>query len=76
MPSDFDDRAHRRRFGENVRTQRRLRAWSQESLAEHAEMDRTYIVGIETGRRNPTLDVIVRLAIALDLSPSALLEGL
>jgi len=38
---------------------------SQEQLAERAGLDRTYVSGVERGRRNPTLDVLQRLANAL-----------
>ena len=39
-------------------------------------LDRTYISGIERARRNPTLDVIVRLAHALEVRPSDLLANM
>ena len=56
----------------------RIRAgWSsQEDFANHIGIDRTYVSGIERGRRNPTLDVIVRLATGLEVRPAALLETL
>ncbi|WP_148613774.1 helix-turn-helix domain-containing protein [Nocardioides rubriscoriae] len=58
----FEQRAHRRAFGENVGRIRRDRGWTQEDLAERAELHRSYLASIETGVRNPSLDVIVRLA--------------
>ena len=63
---------HRRAFGEAVRTRRTELGLSQEALGERARLDQTYLSGIERGRRNPSLDVIVRLAAALDLSPGEL----
>ena len=39
--------------------------WSQERLAEHADLDRGYIAGIEVGARNPSLKALERLAAAL-----------
>lgn len=36
-------------------------------------LDRTYISGLERGRRNPTLDVIVKLAEALNVQPIELM---
>lgn len=66
--------AHRLAFGEHVREMRRARGWaSQEAFAHHAKLDRTYVSSIERGRRNPTLDVIVKLAHALEVKPSDLL---
>lgn len=53
------------KFGPAVRRHRELLRLSQEELAERAGMDRTYVSGIERGVRNPTLDVMQRLATAL-----------
>lgn len=67
--------SHRLAFGDRLRDLRRERGWkSQEEFAHHVGMDRTYISGMERGRRNPTLDIIVRLARALEISPAALLD--
>lgn len=57
---------HRLAFGERVRELRQQLGMSQEAFAHHADFDRTYISGIERGIRNPTLDVIYRLADALE----------
>jgi transcriptional regulator with XRE-family HTH domain len=39
------------RFGLNVRRRRKAAGLSQEALAEKAELDRTYISGVERGTR-------------------------
>ncbi len=52
-------------LGPAVRQHRALLRLSQEQLAERAGLDRTYVSGVERGRRNPTLDVLQRLANAL-----------
>ncbi|WP_374572471.1 helix-turn-helix domain-containing protein [Phenylobacterium sp.] len=52
-------------FGGNVRRLRLERGLTQEQLAFEAQLDLTYVGGIERGRRNPTLLVMVRLAKAL-----------
>ena len=49
-------------FGAAVRRHRELMRISQEELADRASLDRTYVSGIERGRRNPTLMVLQRLA--------------
>lgn len=68
---------HRRAFGERLRELRQAAGWaSQEAFAHHVELDRTYISGIERGRRNPTLDIIVKLARGLDVEPAELLSTL
>lgn len=64
------------RFGENVRQRREQRAWTQEQLAEKADLDQTFISGIERGSRNPTIITINKLARALKLTVSELTEGL
>ena len=56
---------------------RRLRqsaGLTQEQLAFEANIDLTYVGGIERGRRNPSLLVMVRIAEALKVDPQALLD--
>ena len=52
--------------GHNVRRLRRERGTNQEQLAHDAEVDVTYLRGIERGRRNPSLMLMARIAGALD----------
>lgn len=63
-------------FGERVRMFRKTACLSQENLADLAEMHRTYLSGIERGERNVSLLNIIRLARALEISPSLLIEGI
>jgi transcriptional regulator with XRE-family HTH domain len=58
----YEQRAHRRAFGDSVARLRQQRGWTQEELAERSDVHRSYLASIETGDRNPTLDVIVTLA--------------
>jgi len=52
----------------------RLKAWrkriglSQEKLAERADLHRTYLAGVESGARNPSLVSLHKLAQALGIS--------
>ena len=62
---------HRRAFGNRVRELRKERDLSQESLAHIADLDRTYVSGIERGVRNISLDNIHKLADALKVDVSA-----
>lgn len=48
---------------------------SQELLAEAAGIHRTYLGGIETGRRNPSLKNLWRISKALGIPLSRLFEG-
>ncbi len=63
------------KFGENVRATRNERKLSQEGLAELSGLHRTYISGVERGVRNPTLSIIIAIAKALQVEPSALLSA-
>jgi transcriptional regulator with XRE-family HTH domain len=62
-------------FGQNVRKNRTEKGLSQEALAEKADLDPTYISGIERGVRNPSLLSIVRIAKALGTDSGSLFEG-
>ena len=61
-------------FGDNVKRIRESKNWSQEKLSEKADLHRTYISQIESGKRNPTLLIVQQLAEALGVKPSKLLE--
>jgi len=62
----------KQRFGKAIRRRRRELDFSQEELAEKANLHRTYISSIERGSRNPSLENIEKLAKALNISVSAL----
>ncbi|MCB1276165.1 helix-turn-helix transcriptional regulator [Prosthecobacter sp.] len=62
-------------FGQNVRKQRAEKGLSQEALADKADLDSTYISGIERGVRNPSLLSIVRIAKALGTDSGSLFQG-
>jgi transcriptional regulator with XRE-family HTH domain len=61
-------------FGAYFKSLRVAKGLSQEQLALKADLDRTYISGIERGKRNVSLINIVKLASALELSPKQLLD--
>ena len=62
-------------FGLNARKRREALCITQLKAAERADLDPTYISGIERGVRNPSLISIARLAKALDVSVSDLCAG-
>jgi transcriptional regulator with XRE-family HTH domain len=64
----------RRVVGGNVKRLRVAKGLTQEQLALEAEIDLTYAGGIERGTRNPSLLVMVRIARALDATPTDLLK--
>ena len=59
---------------ENVRRLRIERKLTQEQLAHDAEIDLTYLGGIERGRRNPSVAVVGRLAAVLAVHPRTLFD--
>lgn len=63
-------------LGQLVRQHRGRMGISQEELAARSGLDRTYISGVERGVRNPSLTALMKIADGLNLSVSALLEGL
>ena len=64
------------RFGVRIRELRKATGMSQEAFADRCGLDRTYISGIERGKRNVSLENLKVLAKALNMSLSTLLEGL
>ena len=62
-------------FARNVRLLRHQAALSQEELAERAGVHRTYVGSIERGERNVSLENIERLAKALKVPASRLMEA-
>lgn len=63
-------------FGKNVKEIRLSQEISQEELALKAELDRTYISGIELGLRNVSLINIFKISKALDVTAPELLLDL
>ena len=63
----------RKQLGHNLRALRKARGLSQERFALEYDIDRTYVSGIERGKRNPTVTVLGRLAEALGVDIHELL---
>ncbi|RZK44667.1 MAG: XRE family transcriptional regulator [Hymenobacter sp.] len=61
-------------FGLVVRELRQSLNWSQEILAEETGLDRTFISQLETGRKQPSLLTIFRLARSFQVESSDLLR--
>lgn len=64
----------RARLARRIRLERERQGLSQEALADKAALHRTYIGSVERGERNISIDNIERIAGALGVSPSSLLE--
>lgn len=63
-----------RNFGAAVRELRETRAWSQEQLAEHAGLNRSYVGEIERGRVIASIVTVDKLASAFGVPISHLLQ--
>jgi transcriptional regulator with XRE-family HTH domain len=61
-------------FGTAIRELRKERRISQTVLADRCDLDRTYMNGIERGKRNPSLTNILKIAVALGVPTSYLLS--
>lgn len=62
-------------LGNNIRTARKSQNLSQEKLALQANIDRTYIGGVERGERNISIINLCRIASTLKVLPSTLLKN-
>ena len=60
--------------GRNVKRIREAQDLAQDELAHRAEVHVTYLSGIENGRRNITLKVLERIARALGVTETSLLQ--
>jgi len=62
--------------GIRIRELRSAKGISQEALADLAGLHRTYMGSVERGERNISLENIVKIARALKVAPSTLLQTL
>ena len=62
-------------MGQNVRVYRKRSGFTQEELAEKAELAPTYVSDIERGRENISVDALARIAKALHVAIRDLFRG-
>ncbi len=65
-----------RQLGYRIRFLRQQKNWTIEELALEANINRNYLNDLERGARNPTLKILNRIALALQITLSTLLEGI
>jgi len=70
----MSDKKTLRLLGERIRQHRKERSFSQEKLAELAEIHVNHLRRIELGQANPTYLVLLRISDALNVSPEHLLR--
>jgi len=63
-------------FGKRIKELRKAKGLSQEALAFNAGLDRSYMTGIENGKRNVSIVNIEKIAIALEVSISDLFKAI
>ena len=67
---------NRQLLGQNIRLAREAKGWTQEELAEHGDLDRSYIGSIERGERNISFTTLLKLARALKVKLAQLMGDL
>ena len=63
-------------LGMRIKYLRQKRRWSQEDLALNSNINRNYISDLENGRRNPSLEILERITIALGITLEELFKGI
>lgn len=63
-------------LGRRIRERRKALGWTQEELAAQADIDRSYIGGVERGERNLTFTVLCQICFSLGCDVAALTEGI
>lgn len=63
-----------KKLGENIRRIRLAKDMTQGDLCRKLEIDRAYMSNVESGKKNPTLSTIERIAKALGVSIEKLIK--
>lgn len=63
-------------LGKRIIYLRKKRKMSQLQLSVESEINKNYISDLERGKRNPSLMILNRIAIALNIDMSELLKGI
>lgn len=62
-------------IGSRISALRRAKNWTQEKLAEKADLSNNYLSNIENNHSIPSLETLMKLCVALDVTPNDLLMG-
>lgn len=73
--NELTDQDKLKTFGTNLKFLRTQKGISQEEFADRTKLDRTYISGLERGKRNPSFLTLIKLAQNLDISIEKLFVG-
>lgn len=69
------EKAPEKVIGENIRTARKAKGWTQETLARKCKMNSDHISTIELGTVNVTIGSLLHIAKALNSSVAELIKG-
>ncbi len=64
------------KVGLRIKEKRNMLGLSQEKLALKADVDRTYLAGVELGKRNLSIKSLEKIIVALDISFEEFFKGL
>ena len=64
----------KKNLGGRIRTLRKLKGWTQEQLGEKAIVDYKFISEIERGNKNPSFEILYKIAGAFEIELSELLK--
>ena len=70
------DKQYLIKIGDNIRTIRKQRGYSQEEFADIAGVSRSYYTEIETGRRNISILNLIKIIEALNVDPNEIIGSL
>jgi transcriptional regulator with XRE-family HTH domain len=60
-------------MGSRIRKLRKEKGWTQETLAENADINDKEVSHIELGNRNVTIETLIKISECLDTLPSIIL---
>lgn len=60
--------------GVTIRAFRQEAGLSQDELADRMDLSTPYISMLESGKRYPSIEMLIRVALALDVRPGAILD--
>ena len=65
----------RKALGRRIRLLRKANSLSQQKFALMVNVERSYLAKVELGQKNPSVDVLEKIAHGLGITLSELLEG-
>ncbi len=70
------DKQHLLKIGDNIRTVRKQRGYSQEEFADIVGFSRSYYTEIETGKRNISVLNLSKILKALNVNPNEIIGSI